>query len=230
MTMGLILLGIMMISLLFSWGQTSYRGLGLPAWGAFVAVLALGIGIIVPSVRFSSVLTMNVGGFILPVIAMLLLIVPMVRSSSVWMGIVGMLAVTAATVGLLFVMPIGSAGFRVLTAITIGLVVGAIAFIIGRHRSAAVFAVMGGVTLGNLIYALLQYFVLDAVNIALGTSVIYNSIFLGTIFALALAVAAMRTGRDVASHRRRSLNFEASEDREFDELVGEDDNFDETLF
>ena len=134
----------MMLGLFFGFGRSAFKGLGLSAWGAFLVVLAFAIGIIVPAIRFSDVFSMNVGGFIMPVIGMFALLAILVKNNAVLRGVAAMLAVTAATTGLLLVMPVNSMGMQVLTAFTIGLIGGAIAFIIGRTRSASAFGILGG--------------------------------------------------------------------------------------
>lgn len=235
MTMGLILLGVMMLGLFFSFGRSAFKGLGLSAWGAFLVVLAYAIGIIVPAIRFSDVFSMNVGGFIMPVIGMFALLAILVKKNAVLRGVAAMLAVTAATTGLLLVMPVNNMGMQVLTAFTIGLIGGALAFIIGRTRSASVFGILGGIALGDLIFCLIDYYAVTGAAFTLGRSVVYNSIFVAVIFALCLAEIAIRAGRAMgeAAVSRRKLNFEVSEEHSFDESVAEDndyDSFDDELF
>lgn len=228
MTMGLILLGIMMLVLFFGFGRNAFKGLGLSPWAAFLVILAFAIGIIVPAIPFSRVFSMNVGGFILPVLAMAALLVVLVRQNAVMRGIAAMLAVVAVTTGLLLVMPMGNTGMRILTAFTIGLVSGALAFIIGRTRAASIFAVTGGIAVGDLIFCLLDYFVINGLAFELGRAVVYNSIFIAAIFALCLAEAAVMAGRAMGEKRteKRKLNFEVSEEHSFDESVAEEDEFD----
>lgn len=215
MTMGLILLAITAIALFTSFGRRAFAGLGIPQWAAFMVVLAFAIGIVVPSIRIGKVY-IGVAGFILPIVSAILIMVLLVQRGGVARGLVAMLAVVAVTTVLLLVMPMRTGGLRVLTAITIGVVGGAIAFIIGRTRAASAFAVLSGVAVGNLVYALIDYFAMNAAAITLGPSTVYNAVIVATMFALTVSEAAAMSGKSVDdySYRRRAGSFEAGRDED----------------
>ena len=228
MTMGLILLGIMMLALFFEVGRSAFRGLGLSTIGAFMVILAFAIGIIVPSISFGGVFYMNVGGFILPILAMFVLLVVLIRNNAVLRGVAAMLSVVAATVGLLLIMPVNNTGMIVLTSFVLGLISGALAFIIGRTRVASLFAVTGGIAVGDVIFCMLDYFVITGGAFTLGRVVVYNSIFVAALFALCLAEIVVMTGKAMGEERtnKRNLNFEATEDRAFKSKLSDDDDYD----
>ena len=226
MTMGLILLAVMAIVLMFPFGRNAFRGLGLAQWAGFLVIIAFAIGIIVPNIRLSEMTRVSVGGFILPIIASIVLAVMLARNNALLRGIVAMLAVVALTTGLLLVMPTRTMGLRVLTSIVIGIIAGAVGFIIGRTRSASVFSVLSGVAVGNLIYSLIDYFFISGSTVILGSSVVYNAIFVSVLFALVVAEASVVMERSGSvRYRRRNTNFEFSEDRRFDEPVAEDRDY-----
>lgn len=228
MTMGLIILGVFTLALFFSFGQHAFRGLGLSVWAAFLIILAFAIGIIVPSIPFGGVFYANVGGFIMPMLAEFALFYVMIKNGTVGRGIVAMLAVVAISVGLLFLMPMNNMGMIVLTAFVIGIVSGSVAFIIARNRAASVFAIFSGVMVADIIFNLVNYFAWGGGAFTLGSSVIFNSMFLAVMCCLVFAEVAVGLGKTSggSSVSRRKLNFEASDDNDFDALVGEDDEFD----
>ena len=121
-----------------------------------------------------------------------------------------------------------------LTSFVIGLISGALAFIIGRTRVASLFAVTGGIAVGDVIYCLLDYFVISGGAFTLGRAVVYNSVFVAALFALCIAEIVVMTGKSMGEHRteKRNLNFEASEDRSFNGKSSDDDydRFDDELF
>ncbi len=233
MTMGLILLAITALSLFSAFGRGAFKGLGLPAWGGFMVLLAFAIGIIVPAIRLGDTGYMTVGGFILPIIAAIALAIRLGARGGLGKGLVAMLAVVAITTGLLLVMPTRNMGLRFLTSVVIGIVTGAVAFIIARKRDASAFAILSGLPVGNLIYSLLEYNFLSGEPVMLGWSVVYNAMFLGFMLAVAIAEAA-RTGKSITSDRatkRRNLNYEAGRDQHFDEERSDEfDNYDNDLF
>ncbi len=219
MTMGLILLAITALALFFPFGRGAFKGLGLPAWGAFMVLLAFVIGVIVPDIRLGRFGYMSVGGFILPIVASILLAIRLGARRGLGMGLLAMVAVVAITTGLLLIMPTKNMGLRFLTSVVIGLVTGVVAFLIARSRAASTFAVLSGIPVGNLIFSLLDYNFISGVEIVLGWSVVFNAFVLSFMVALTIAELA-RSSRSVVSDRearRRNLGYEAGRDRNFDE-------------
>ena len=159
---------------------------------------------------------------------MFVLLVVLIRNNAVLRGVAAMLSVVAATVGLLLIMPVNNTGMIVLTSFVLGLISGALAFIIGRTRVASLFAVTGGIAVGDVIFCLLDYFVITGGAFTLGRVVVYNSIFVAALFALCLAEIVVMTGKAMGEERtnKRNLNFEASEDRAFKSKLSDDDDYD----
>ncbi len=229
MTMGLILLAVMAIALFLISGRRSFTSMGVPAWIAFIAIAALAIGIIVPSISVGTEFTMSVGGFIVPSIIMFALLAVLIVRGGVLRGVASMLAVTAVTTALLLIMPTYNTGYEILTVFVVGLVAGAVAYMVSRTPSASLFGVVGGLVLGNVIVTMMEYFTGNMAVFMLGQSVIYNAIFVGIIFAFCLAeiaVMAVKMMGEENRHSRRSSSFEAGEDSSFDR----DDNDDYDLF
>ena len=228
MTMGLIILGIFAIALFFEFGRKAFEGLGLAPWSAFLAILAFAIGIIVPVIPLGGNNGMSMGGFIMPMIAMFALLYVVIRSKKAFRGFSAMLAVIAITITLLFVMPTESMGWQILTSFAIGIISGCVAYLVTMDRAASVFAITGGVAFGDLIYCLIDRFALDGAPFTLGSPTVYNSIFVATFIALAVAETAIyvsKSGRGKVD--KRAGNFEAGKDDTFD---ADTDFFDDELF
>lgn len=228
MTMGLIILGIFAIALFFEFGRKAFEGLGLAPWGAFLVLLAFAIGIIVPVIPLGGNNGMSVGGFIMPMLAMFALLYVVIRSKKVFRGFSAMLAVIAITTALLFVMPTDGMGWQILTSFAIGVISGCVAYLVTMDRAASVFAITGGVAFGDLIYCLIDRFAMDGVPFTLGSSTVYNAIFVAAFVALAIAETAIyvsKSGRGKVD--KRAANFEAGKDDSFDDDI---DGFDDELF
>lgn len=227
MTMGLVVLGIMAVLLLFSFGRNAFAGLGLPAWAAFATIVAFAVGIVVPLVPAGAGFAISVGGFMLPIIAMFALLAVLKKEHSVFRGVAGMLTIIAITTALLLVMPAYSFWTRALTIWVIGLISGAVAFLVSGTRGASVFAVLGGIAVGDLIYTLIRYYVYGAA-VTLGGSTVYNAMFLAALLALCLAQIAVIVGKTAGNNRtvrgRGNLNYEAGKDEDVF------DRFDDELF
>lgn len=228
MTMGLIILGIFAIALFFEFGRKAFEGLRLSTWGAFLVILAFAIGIIVPVIPIAEIYGMSVGGFIMPMIAMFTLLYVVIRAKNVFRGFAAMLAVIAVTTVLLLVMPIDGMGWQILTSFVIGIIAGGAAYLVTMDRAASVFALTGGVAFGDLIYSLIDRFAMNGTPFTLGSSTVYNALFVGVFVALAIAQTAIyvaQSGRGKTT--KHASNFEASQDEAFDD---DDDGFDDELF
>lgn len=231
MTLGLILLAIMAVTLLFDVGRHAFRGIGIPVWMALLTIVAFAIGISVPNITFGTEFTMNVGGFGIPIIAMFVLLGILIKNNAVLRGVAAMLAVVASTTVILLLMPTDSTWLAVLTSVAIGVVAGALGYVIGRSETASIFAVTGGVAVGNIVYAFVNYFAWGADVFTLGQSIVYNGLFIGAIFALALCTLTVLAGRmmDDGRFRTRASSFESSKDNGYEEISDEDD-FTDDLF
>src|SRR5690554_5017499 len=98
MTIGLILLAIVAILIFFGLSERVFRQLGVNKWVAFIFVLALVIGAIVPNINIGNVFSLNVGSFLVPLIIMTVLMLIMKSGSEVLRGILGIISVAAVAV------------------------------------------------------------------------------------------------------------------------------------
>lgn len=112
-------------------------------------------------------------------------------------------------------------------AVACGISVGALAFLVARTPLHAVYAASGGIVLGNIAYGFINFYAYGAPVFSLGQSWIYNAFFIAIAVVLSaceLSVALSHAAAN-ASATRRSLRFEAGEDRNFDDVSGDDEIF-----
>lgn len=226
MTMGLIILGIITISLFFPFGRRAFGGMRITAPWAFLIVACFAVAVVVPLISVGSTFTMSVAGFLFPAIIMLLLVPALFVKGGAGRAIVAELAVTAVTTLFSVVVPVSTMGWQVLWAIVAGISAGALAFLIARTPLHSVYAVSGGLVLGNIAFGFIDFYAYGAPVFSLGQSWIYNAFFIAialTLAACELSVSLTHTANNrAASHR--SLRFEAGEDRNFDDVVNEDED------
>ncbi len=226
MTMGLIILGIITISLFFPFGRRAFGGMRITAPWAFLIVACFAVAVVVPLISVGSTFTMSVAGFLFPAIIMLLLVPALFVKGGAGRAIVAEIAVTAVTTLFSVVVPVSTMGWQVLWAIVAGISAGALAFLIARTPLHSVYAVSGGLVLGNIAFGFIDFYAYGAPVFALGQSWIYNAFFIAialTLAACELSVSLTHTANNRAASRR-SLRFEAGEDRNFDDVVNEDED------
>lgn len=227
MTMGLILLGIITISLFFPFGRRAFGGMRITAPWAFLIVACFAVGVIVPVITIGSTFTMSLSGFLFPALIMLALVPALIIKRGAARALVAELAVTAVVTLFSVVVPVTAMGWQTLWAIACGISVGALAFLVARTPLHAVYAASGGIVLGNIAYGFINFYAYGAPVFSLGQSWIYNAFFIAIAVVLSaceLSVALSHAAAN-ASATRRSLRFEAGEDRNFDDEAGEDEIF-----
>lgn len=213
MTIGLILLALVSVMIFFGVTERFFRRIGVPNWLAFVLVIALIIGAVVPSVRIGG-FTMNLGGFLIPIAIMIVLDVLMGRSAELFRTAVATIAVAAVALGVrVLIRPIN--GGMILTAsLIVGFVGGAVAYLIGGTRLSTLSSVMGGIVLGDILTNFVYVYGIGGMSFALGLRGVFDSIIIGAVFGIAI-LEIIRIAKRSASDRKiqtSSLNFESGED------------------
>ncbi len=213
MTIGLILLAIVSVLIFFGATERFFRRLGLPNWLAFLLVLALIVGAIVPSVRIGR-FSMNVGGFLIPVIIMVILDVIMGVSPELFRTGIATLAVAAVALGVRVLLRPVNGGMILTSSLIVGFVGGAIAYLIGGTRLSTLSSVMGGIVLGDILTNLVYVFGVGNMSYSLGTRGVFDSIIIASVFGIALYELVAIAKRTAGNKRLKnsSLNFEGGED------------------
>ncbi len=237
MTIGLILLGIVAVLIFFGITERFFRRIGISNGLAFVLVLALVIGAIVPEIRFGSAFSVNISGFLIPVVLVVLFSAIIGFNSDLSRAYLASVAVAGVAVAVrMLIMPTNFAS--VITAsVIVGLVGGAVAYLIGMTRISTIIAAVAGIVMGDIVVNILNRFVLSGAPFALGSSGVFDSIIIAAVFGVLLveAITAVKRTMNRKQVSKTALNMEAGEDndmtgREVSTLKIEEDNDTETDF
>lgn len=217
MTIGLILLAILAILIFFGLSERFFRQLGLNNWVAFLFVLALVIGAIVPNINIGNVFSLNVGSFLVPLIIMTVLMLIMKSGSEVLRGILGIISVAAVAVATRMLIEPTIGALILASSLIVGLVGGMVAFLVGQSRLAALASAMGGIVLGDIIINFLYTFVVGGYTFSLGSNGVFDSIIIASVFSILLyeAINAIKHTTD-RKRIKRALAAEAAEDQDID--------------
>ncbi len=98
MTIGLVILGIVAVLIFFGVAEKFFRKIGISNPIAFLLVLALVIGAVVPNIRIGSAFEMNVSGFLIPIVLVVLFSVMVGFNSDLARAFVAMVAVAGVAV------------------------------------------------------------------------------------------------------------------------------------
>jgi len=213
MTIGLIILALASVLIFFGATERFFRRLGIPNWLAFLLVLALIIGAVIPSVtigRFS----MSVGGFLVPIVIMIVLDVIMGISPELLKTAVATLAAAAVALSVRILLRPINGGMIIGSSLIVGFIGGAVAYLIGGTRLSTLSAVMGGIILGDILTNLVYVFGIGNMSFSLGSRGVFDSIIIAAVFGIALYELVAIAKRSVGNNKLKnsSLNFESGSD------------------
>jgi len=224
---GLVLLGIVAVLIFFGIAARFFQKIGLPSWIAFILVLALVIGAVVPSIRIGNYFSMTVSGFLLPILITIILFaliggrksIATKRNFEGLRAVFAVIAVAGVAVATRLLMMPTSFSSVITSSVIIGLVGGVAAYIVGMSRLATLTGAVGGIMLGDVIVNLVQRYAMGRDYLAFGASGVFDSIILASVVGILVlsAISALRRAQMKKYVRRHSLSFESGEDQHITE-------------
>lgn len=212
MTTGIIILGITAVLLFFGAAERYFDRLGMTSWLAFLIILALIIGAVMPEVRTNG-FVMTVGGFVVPAVVFVVVLAVSARKGNILRTLLALVVQAALTVA--FRMFTGTETTGALTAFFLltGFIGGAAAYAVAGSRLGCVAAVFGGCIVGDTAsMGLMSGYGFSPFT--LGGYGIFNAMIVGCAAALVTAeiVCAVRRSIENRSVTARRLEAEAAED------------------
>ena len=216
---GLILLAALAVLTFFGVTERFFRKVGIPDWLAFLLVLSFVIGAVVPDIPIGTRLSLNVGGFIIPAVFIVILfsVTPAKGGAGAWRGIISALAVAGVTVAVrMLIRPEAAGGLLIVTAAVTGLLGGIVAYLAGGTRLGTLSGAVGGIMLGDIANNLILRF-LDGANVTLGARGVFDSIILAAVTGIVILeiVEAIKRTMGEKNITSTALNTEAAEDARF---------------
>lgn len=216
MIIGLILLAIVAVMIFFGLTGRFFRKIGVANWLAFIFLLALVVGAVVPSIKIAGVLEINVGGFIIPFILSIIMMFMIGWNLGLVRAILSSLAVASVAVGTRMLIMPSSMGMQILAAVIIGILGGLVAFVIGKSRLVTLESAIGGVVLGDIIISVLYSVVTGttAGSLRLGVFGTFDAFVISGVVAIMLVeiVDMVRTKSSRGKIERTTLNTESADD------------------
>ncbi len=210
MIIGLVLLALAALLLFFGLAKKVFQVYGIAYWLAFIMVGVLIGCAFIPSFNIGSV-TVNVAGFIAPVVFGVIFFVLATRSHEAWRAAIAMLSVAALYVSVrLLVEPVSD---DVVTAITSGFLCGAVAYLVAKTRTASLAGVFTGVPLGDMIASAVGVYVSQS-PMNFGSAATFDAAVLAGVFAVVLYETVAAIKRTMNARARKSMEAETA--REFD--------------
>lgn len=218
MTIGLVLSVVVAILAFFGLADSFFKRVPIAPWLGFVVSLLLIAGALIPNITIGS-FSMNIGGFIVPVIGSVIFSVIAWRRGDFLKVIFAELVFSAIMVATRSLILPENGGMILATSLIVGFLGGIMAYVITRSRSGVLASVMMGIVLGDLIVNLIYVFGFGGYAFSMGTRGVFDALVIGCVFGCVMLEAVEGAKRTVSEGRvnKEALKAESGRD-EYDEF------------
>ncbi|MCH5165475.1 MAG: hypothetical protein J1G01_03635 [Clostridiales bacterium] len=215
MIIGLVLCGLVAVLLFFGIAEQVFKSFGVAYWLAFVIVGVLIGSAFVPTFTIGRV-SFNIAGFVAPLLFAAVFFSLATKTHEAGRAIVTTSVVTALFIAIwLLIEPITN---DTVTVIIIGFLCGAIGFLVGKTKIAALSAVFLGIPIGEVISSAVNVYVYGT-QMRFGSAATFDAVILSAVFAVVLfeAIAAIKRTMNNKARAKAALNAETAEEFDADE-------------
>lgn len=203
MPWGISIIAAMAVLLLFGVGRKTAKRLGLNKTLAILLLLVTAAGLLIPDIRIGSALTINLGGFLFPLIVAIYIFAK-ARPGQIGHGLICALAVTAVMLAAsYFISPVPE-GIIAEPGLLYGVIAGLTAFIAGFNSVSALSGLLSGLVLWDVILGLLyRYYYGLNVPVELGMYSFGDTLALAFIICAFLASLTAERAENKAREKQR---------------------------
>ena len=223
MTIGLIILGVAAVLIFFGAAERYFEVLGITSWLAFLIILALVLGAVVPAIEMGAV-SIGISGFIIPLIVTVIIVALSRKGGNIYRAVPALVlsAVISAGLRVLF-RP--TANDALVCSLVTGFLCGAIAFVISPNRINIIISAIGGIIVGDLISSSILFAVTKPETLAFGSHGVFDAIIISAAFGLVLyeVISALKNTK-LSKTAKTNLNTEAAEDMAIETEKETDEN------
>ncbi|MCR5553296.1 MAG: DUF1614 domain-containing protein, partial [bacterium] len=187
MSVSLIILTTLIIIVMMGAGQRILDQLRLNDKQALLLLLLIAIGLIIPPIWFGDLVSISIGGFIIPFLICVYLLVKVGFSRDLVRAIIGSLITMGIIYGLEWIMPADPEELLIDPMFIYGVVAGLVAYILGRSRRNAYICAVFGVTGAELLQFFINLFSGTPTTLGLGTGGAFGTLIVSIIVSVATA-------------------------------------------
>lgn len=212
MIIGLVLCGLVAVLLFFGIAERVFKSFGVAYWLAFVIVGVLIGCAFIPTFEVG-VVSFNIAGFFAPLLFAAVFFYFAVRMNEGKRALVTALVAMCSYISVsLLVSPVTGG---TVTAIVVGFLCGAVCYLVGKTRIAALCGVFLGMPLGEPISSAVSMYVYGS-GVTFGTPSSFDAVIIAAVLSVAIfeTVAAVKRAVNARAKNRAKLQTELAE--EFD--------------
>lgn len=216
MIIGLVLLGLVAVLLLFGVAEHVFKSFGVSYWLALVIVGVLIGSAFIPTFTVGAV-TINVAGFFAPLLFAAVLMSLAVKMRDGWRAVVTSTVIMALYISVwLLIAPIT---FTTVTVIVIGFLCGAVGYLVGKTKIAALSGIFFGMPIGESVASGVDMYAYGS-PIRFGSVATFDAIILAAVTAVVIFESIAAIKRTMNRRKRinsAALNAETAEEFDPDE-------------
>ena len=187
MSVSLIILTTLIILIMMGAGQRILDQLRLNDKQALLLLLLIVIGLIIPPIWVGDLVTISIGGFIIPFLICIYLLIKVGFSRDLVRAMIGSILTAGIIYGLEWIMPADPEELLIDPMFIYGVVAGLVAYILGRSRRNAYICAVFGVTVAQLLQFFINLFSGTPTTLGLGTGGAFGTLIVSIIVSVATA-------------------------------------------
>ena len=187
MSAGYIILLVLILLVMFGAGQRVFDRMRMNDTWALVIMIAIAIGLAIPTIRIGKNFEFNIGGFLIPFGVCVYLLVRVGWSWDLFRAALGTLITAGAILGLEYLLPASPEKFLLDYMFVYGIVAGLVAYLLGRSRRNALICSVFGITLARVIQFVINICTgVKSSVLSLGSAGAFDSMVIAILFAVGL--------------------------------------------
>ena len=151
MTVGYIILLVLIFLIMFGAGQRILDRMRMNDIWALVVMIAVAIGLALPTIRIGAHFEFNIGGFLIPFGVCIYLLIKVGWSRDLFRAFLGTIVTAGIIIGLEYLLPAKPENVLIDYMYLYGIVAGLVAYVLGRSRRNAFICSILGISLARVI-------------------------------------------------------------------------------
>ena len=213
MDISLIILSALIVLLMLGFGQRILDQLRMNDKQAILVLLLIAIGLIIPPIHIGELITISIGGFVIPFLICVYLFIKIGWSRDMIRATIGTFLTSGIIYGLEWIMPADPEELLIDPMIIYGVVAGLVAYILGRSRRNAFICAVIGVMSAQITQFTVNLWILKTpTTLGLGTGGPFGTMIIAAIVAVATAEFFGRAFESASPDKdSKRFNFETGQ-------------------
>lgn len=187
MSVSLIIILVLIVLVMLGAGQRILDSMRLTDKQALLVLIAIAIGLVIPTIYIGPYFCFSIGGFVIPFIICVYMLVSCGLSRDLLRSVVGTILVAGLCIALDYVLPADPESLVMEPMFVYGIVAGVVAYVLGRSRRNAFISAILGINLAAIVMFLINLSMGTKTVLGLGTGGAFGTTIVACIISVCLA-------------------------------------------